>query len=64
MLDEMAGALKAKQADDVAKMGYRKSRLDHSDDKLKELGHTLPAQEGHIAALWEGIATATAEIDA
>merc|ERR1719456_81618 len=64
MIDEMVATLKKEQADDDAKMEYCKSQLDTTDDKLKELGHTLEDQESQLAALQEGITTTTAEIDA
>merc|ERR1719183_2515467 len=64
MIDEMVVTLKKEQADDDAKMEYCKNQLDTTDDKLKELGHTLEDQESQLAALQEGITTTTAEIDA
>merc|ERR550537_197728 len=60
----MVATLKKEQADDDAKMEYCKNQLDVTDDKLKELGHTLSDHESQIAALQEGITTTTAEIDA
>merc|ERR1719171_2968782 len=63
MIDEMVATLKKEQADDDAKMEYCKQQLDVTDDKLKELGHTLSDHESQIAALQEGITTTTAEID-
>merc|ERR1719387_3190330 len=63
MIDEMVVTLK-KEQDDDAKMEYCKNQLDTTDDKLKELGHTLEDQESQLAALQEGITTTTAEIDA
>merc|ERR1719473_1853409 len=63
MIDEMVATLKKEQADDDAKMEYCKNQLDITDDKLKELGHTLSDQESKISALQEGITTTTSEID-
>merc|ERR1719454_512753 len=63
MIDEMVTTLKKEQEDDDAKMEYCKNQLDVTDDKLKELGHTLSDLESQIAALQEGITTTTAEID-
>merc|ERR1719247_3159171 len=51
------------EADSDDKMEYCKQQLDVTDDKLKELGHTLSDHESQIAALQEGITTTTAEID-
>merc|ERR1712224_160743 len=53
MIDEMVVTLKKEQDDDDAKMEYCKNQLDTTDDKLKELGHTLEDQESQLAALQE-----------
>merc|ERR1719313_1687508 len=63
MIDEMVATLKKEQADDDAKMEYCKNQLDITDDKLKELGHTLSDHESEISALQEDITTTTGEID-
>merc|ERR1719161_497323 len=63
MIDEMVATLKKEQADDDAKMEYCKNQLDITDDKLKELGHTLSDHESEISALQEGITTTKSEID-
>merc|ERR1719388_736175 len=63
MIDEMVATLKKEQADDDAKMEYCKNQLDITDDKLKELGHTLSDHESEISALHEGITTTKSEID-
>merc|ERR1719502_2013054 len=63
MIDEMVATLKKEQADDDAKMEYCKNQLDITDDKLKELGHTLSDHESEISALQESITTTKSEID-
>merc|ERR1719198_253852 len=63
MIDEMVVTLKKEQDDDDAKMEYCKNQLDTTDDKLKELGHTLSDHESEISALTEDITATTAEID-
>merc|ERR1719421_2696666 len=63
MIDEMVATLKKEQADDDAKMEYCKNQFDITDDKLKELGHTLSDHESEISALQEDITTTTGEID-
>jgi septal ring factor EnvC (AmiA/AmiB activator) len=44
-------------------MEYCKNQLDITDDKLKELGHTLSDHESEISALQEDITATTGEID-
>merc|ERR1719443_782946 len=63
MIDEMVATPKKEQADDDAKMEYCKNQLDITDDKLKELGHTLSDHESEISALQESITTTKSEID-
>jgi len=64
MIDEMVVTLKKEQADDDNKKEYCAAELDTSDDKKKELEHSLEDLETAIAKTEEGIAALASEIEA
>merc|ERR1719324_519669 len=64
LIDEMVVTLKKEQAADDEKKAYCEAEFDTSDDKKKELEHTIADLETAIAKLTEAIATTKEEVAA
>jgi len=62
LIDDMVAVLKKEQQDDDHKKEYCESQLDFTDDKIKELGHSIEDLETQIADTNEMIKTVTDEI--
>lgn len=64
MIDDMVKLLGEEQQDDTNKKEYCETQFDLSDDKKKELEHSISGLESKIAALEDAIATLASEIKA
>mmetsp|Transcript_44444 Transcript_44444/g.73880 ORF Transcript_44444/g.73880 Transcript_44444/m.73880 type:complete len:723 (-) Transcript_44444:95-2263(-) len=64
MIDDMVKLLEAEQLDDSHQKEYCEAQFDLSDDKKKDLEHSISGLQSSIAALEESIATMTSEIKA
>merc|ERR1719281_1295480 len=64
LIDEMVATLKKEQVADDEKKAYCESEFDTSDDKKKELEHTIADLETAIAKMTEAIATTKDEVKA
>jgi septal ring factor EnvC (AmiA/AmiB activator) len=62
MIDEMVDVLKQEQQDDSDKLEYCQKQFDSSDDKKKELEHTVEDLETALEAAESGIATLKEEM--
>merc|ERR1719335_1366228 len=64
LIDEMVVTLKKEQIADDEKKAYCEAEFDTSDDKKKELEHTIADLETAIAKITEAIATTKEEVKA
>merc|ERR1719163_2122569 len=64
MIDKMVASLKAEQGDDESKKEYCDVQFDVTDDKVKELEHSISNLETGIAKNQDASTATTAEIDA
>jgi hypothetical protein len=62
MIDEMVEVLKKEQVDDDSKKEYCEKQFDNTDDKKKELEHTVEDTQTAIEAAETGIATLKEEM--
>merc|ERR1719343_1124680 len=62
MIDEMVDVLKKEQVDDDSKKEYCEKQFDNTDDKKKELEHTVEDTQTAIEAAETGIATLKEEM--
>merc|ERR1719409_433844 len=63
-IDKMVASLKAEQGDDESKKEYCDVQFDVTEDKVKELEHSISNLETGIAKDQDAITATTAEIDA
>eukprot|EP00811_Abedinium_folium_P015010 NODE_2398_length_2220_cov_2.874343.p1 GENE.NODE_2398_length_2220_cov_2.874343~~NODE_2398_length_2220_cov_2.874343.p1 ORF type:complete len:702 (+),score=231.85 NODE_2398_length_2220_cov_2.874343:114-2219(+) len=64
MIDSMVAVLKGEQTDDDSKREYCGHQLDKTEDKKKELEHTLSTTENAVAEAESSVATLKDEIKA